>query len=87
MTPSVAEGSRGASGLRLDGLVRFVFSLSMDRLMAVLYQGEWMRNNHGHGAAVARRFLPFFADPVLLASASRLLRLLPGALRRPDEKG
>lgn len=87
MTPSVADGSRGASGLRLDGLVRFVFSLSMDRLMAVLYQGEWMRNNHGHGAAVARRFLPFFADPVLLASASRLLCLLPGALRRPAEKG
>ncbi|TCD48793.1 radical SAM protein [Chlorobium sp. N1] len=65
----------GAAGLRLADLARFAASVPMDSLMAVLYQGEWLRNNPRQPLGSASRFLPFLTDPALLRSAFRLVRL------------
>jgi len=75
------SSSFNGSGLRLEGVVRFAFSLSMDRLMAVLYQSEWLRNNRDKPFEKALRFLPFLADRELLGSAVQMAGLLSGGLR------
>jgi len=69
-TPSV-----GGPEVRLDKLIDCACSISMDKLMSVLYRNEWMRNNPGK---MTGQLLTILADPEVLRVAARIIALYMG---------
>lgn len=81
LTPFAEGSAGGAAGVRLTDLVPVAFSVPMGGLMAVLYQGEWLRNNPGRRLRSAGRFLPFLLEGSLLRPAASLILAAARALR------
>ncbi|MEI6848169.1 MAG: radical SAM protein [Chlorobiaceae bacterium] len=55
--------------IRLDKLVACACSVSMDKLMSVLYRNEWVRNNPGK---MSRQLIGILIDPQILRFAGKL---------------
>jgi len=80
LSMKLQQGRSASAGseIKLDELVACACSVSMDKLMSVLYRNEWMRNNPGR---ITGQLLTILSDREILRFGRKLASLFFGSSR------